>query len=466
MDKLILRSSRYCHWFQKSDTTALFHSLYVKTLFLDNNEHARLLSLITSRSSFNSHELTVAEQAVAERLYELGVLISQDEDEGSLVDELKDKYTGFPDIQIMYLILTETCNLACKYCFIENAMPVNRSLKNMTVTTAKKAVDLFSRSLCKTQEIKPSIIFYGGEPTINWSVLVEAVEYIKSKIAAGDLPDTTEISMISNGTLLTEERINFIKYNNIGLSLSIDGVGSNNDARVFVDGRPSIDRVLQTYELTKKIGYPVGISCTVTPTNVDHLDEITSWMIEEQVASVGFNILMDTPNRPQITPELVTKISNCLTNAYVRLRNHNIYEDRIGRKVNTFINQEIYPFDCAGYGGQLVIAPDGAIGVCHAYLGEREYFVANVNTCADFNPQDNQVFLEWSSRSPFNMSQCQDCPVLGICGGGCAKNAEMKHGSIWGLDDRFCIHAKHTLEWMLWDLFDISLYQSEEITNE
>ena len=117
------------------------------------------------------------------------------------------------------------------------------------------------------------------------------MEYIQSKIRAGNLPESTTVSMISNGTLLTKDKMEFVKGNNIGLSISIDGVGSNNDARVFLDGRPSIDSVMKSYELIKRIGYPVGISCTITPTNVDNIDEITTWMIDEQVASVGFNIL-------------------------------------------------------------------------------------------------------------------------------------------------------------------------------
>ena len=43
--------------------------------------------------------------------------------------------------------------------------------------------------------------------------------------------------------------------------------------------------------------------------------------------------------------------------------------------------------------------------------------------------------------------------ALGICGGGCPFQAEITTGSIWGLDERFCVHAKMTLEWLIWDLY-------------
>lgn len=51
-----------------------------------------------------------------------------------------------------------------------------------------------------------------------------------------------------------------------------------------------------------------------------------------------------------------------------------------------------------------------------------------------------------------NIFQCKNCPALGICGGGCPFQAEIEKGSIWDLDERFCIHAKLTLEWLIWDL--------------
>jgi hypothetical protein len=39
-------------------------------------------------------------------------------------------------------------------------------------------------------------------------------------------------------------------------------------------------------------------------------------------------------------------------------------------------------------------------------------------------------------------------------GGGCALNAKANGKSIWDLDERFCIHAKATLEFLIWDLFE------------
>jgi uncharacterized protein len=104
-------------------------------------------------------------------------------------------------------------------------------------------------------------------------------------------------------------------------------------------------------------------------------------------------------------------------------------------------------FECDG----VVILPDGKIGVCHAYSGTGEFFI---NPDSKFDPFEHPFWKEWSKRSPLNMPQCYGCEALTICGGGCPHNADINKGSIWEIDDHFCIHAKETLNWLIWDLYE------------
>lgn len=50
------------------------------------------------------------------------------------------------------------------------------------------------------------------------------------------------------------------------------------------------------------------------------------------------------------------------------------------------------------------------------------------------------------------MPQCRDCIALSVCGGGCPFSADERNGSIWELDDIFCVHAKKTTEFLIKDL--------------
>jgi len=123
------------------------------------------------------------------------------------------------------------------------------------------------------------------------------------------------------------------------------------------------------------------------------------------------------------------------------------------RKVNSFSSQKIHPYDCAASGSrQIVIAPDGQVGICHGYIGSRKHFVGTVFD-NDLIVEDTLTYKDWKKRSPITMKQCQSCVALGTCGGGCPCDAEISKGSIWELDERFCVHAKMTIDWIIKDLW-------------
>lgn len=174
------------------------------------------------------------------------------------------------------------------------------------------------------------------------------------------------------------------------------------------------------------------------------------------IKSFGFNILMSDEN---FTPssqynELAAQF---IIDEFLELRKKGIYEDRIMRKLRAFTKSQIYFSDCAATSGsQIVVAPTGQVGICHGCLHDKKYFVTNVDD-HNFDARKNPTFIEWSQLTPINKEECQDCPALGICGGGCAINAmHSKPGNtIHSIDERFCVHAKKTLEFLIRDLYRV-----------
>ena len=139
--------------------------------------------------------------------------------------------------------------------------------------------------------------------------------------------------------------------------------------------------------------------------------------------------------------------------AFKELREVGIFEDRIMRKVQAFEDGKLFLYDCCASGGnQYVIDPAGNIGICHGYLNNGKYFSDNVSN-PTFDFRNNDVYHFWRNRTPLRMEQCQNCECIGICGGGCPYAADFMHGSIYEVDDRFCIHAKKVLNWMIKDLY-------------
>lgn len=358
---------------------------------------------------------------------------------------------------ILYLIMTEKCNFACDYCFIERYMDQKKT-NVMTKEIAKKAIDFYVRQIGLDKSRfseKKEILFYGGEPLSNFSVVEYCANVIHDYVQKGILPNETNLSMVTNGTFINDEVAK--KLNDLGISFSISLDGATpaaNSCRKYHNGMPGYSDIIRGLETAKKNGCDVGLSITLSQEALKDGDKIFELIDKYNLKSIGFNILL-TDSNYSVPEEYFINVSKFLIEAFKVFRQKGIYEDRVMRKVDAFVNHKIHLQDCAAEGAnQLVIAPNGDVGICHGYLSTRETFVTNVDS-QDFRMDQDPLFLEWNKRTPLNMKKCLNCMALGTCGGGCALNAKANHQSIWDLDERFCIHSKATIEFLIWDLFDI-----------
>ena len=131
------------------------------------------------------------------------------------------------------------------------------------------------------------------------------------------------------------------------------------------------------------------------------------------------------------------------------------------RRIKPYISNGFSFKDCMGVGGQIVLAPDGRIGPCQAFLGLDEYFPLSVEalylqlpTLTSEDVYKNPIFEELRHRFPLNMKNCIDCSAIAICGGGCPYASFARKHSIWEIDDSVCSQSKKIMEWMLWDTYD------------
>lgn len=327
----------------------------------------------------------------------------------------------------------------------------------MSQDVTLKSVEFFERmlSLHPSEKDEKNIIFYGGEPLLNYPTLVFALQEIKRR--ERDKPslwNNTKLSLVTNGTLLTKERILELHSYNLEVGISIDGPEYiTNTNRFYPDKRGAYNDARRAIDLCREANVPFGLSLTLSEIAVRHPGDVMRFIEEVSPASIGFNILLgggaNTPYSGYNEDAALL-----LINAFKEFRKTGLFEDRMMRKVKVFSQQQVYPFDCGATGGsQVVFAPSGQVGICHGYLAEKKYFPATVED-VEFTPSSDPTFLEWARRTPLRMDACQDCAALGICGGGCPMNAERTKGSIFDLDERFCVHARTVLEWLVWDLYD------------
>jgi len=370
-------------------------------------------------------------------------------------------YNTVPNITLMYFILTDRCNLECKYCFIEKgALKGNPHYGDMNWKTAKAGIDFFINQIKSVGE--KMIIFYGGEPLLNFDVLKRTVSYAREKEKLGHFKGPVKFQIITNAVLVTPEIAKFFAEEKIILGISIDGPREIHEKmRVSKNSNGSFDETIRGYWLLKNAGTNLGISCTIGKHNIEVLDNVAEYFIKELgVKSVGFNL----PNLIKGQEDLMIPMEKIVENiikAYAVCRKFGVVEDRLwNRRVRTFVEEQFWFTDCAGCGNQIVVLPNGAVGPCHAFLGSTKYFESNVFREEDLT--NNPVWREWKKRAPIFMHQCYDCPAISICGGGCAYLAHENYGNILEKEKNICVFCNNVLEWLVGELYE-DVYNKSDV---
>ncbi len=453
-----LKFSRFVNMFEKEDVIALFHSLRLEVLYMKKSLFSKLIDNLRDGNLTNYSEEDLLEIKIAlNQLRKINFLLPEDYNEMKDLEKIKEALLNKINIRMMYLLLTDTCNLHCAYCFLETNTPSNYQKVSMSEMIVKQAIEFYARMIEYNESPINSgeevIHLYGGEPLLNVRGIKVAINEINEFKKKRRLPSDLKIALVSNGTLINEEMAKFFRNNNVSVGISIDGpMLIHNKYRKYSNGKGSFENTLKGFRTLTKYKVKTGISCTITPALLNSLDLFLDFIKQlDNCDGVSFNILHSNFGI-KVDEEYYKKAAIFVIRAFEDLRKLGIYEERMLRKITAFVNQQIVPYDCGAGGEQIAISPAGLVSICQDTLRTPEFIVTKVEDL-DFNPIKNKIMREWSLRSPLNIPECLQCPALGICGGGCPINAKITNGSIWSIDKRICPHSLYTLEWIIWDVY-------------
>lgn len=163
------------------------------------------------------------------------------------VKKIEHVYTPFAEhflarrLQKVTLQLTQNCNFRCAYCHYtcNDGSQRTHSSKRMSVEVAKAAILYLRDHSVDTQSVY--IGFYGGEPFLEFSLLKEVVAFCEDQLRGKDI----HFTVTSNGTLLTDDVIEFLAAHKFVLLVSLDGPREiHNRSRIFSGGKGSFDVVI------------------------------------------------------------------------------------------------------------------------------------------------------------------------------------------------------------------------------
>ena len=387
-----------------------------------------------------TNSLTDINPSMVQILTDKGFIVENDDADDKILDDCRKEILE-PYISTAYFFLTKNCNLACRYCFERQSETKNSSEGVMSFDVFNRGLDFFQRLInldkARVNERK-TIIFYGGEPFHNKKLLFSAITEIQNRIKKGDLPVQSKMLVVTNGTLMNDEDIQFIKKKGVPVTCALEGDRQASSNRVYPDGETlAWDKATETFKKCVEAGIDLNIACTLSPETIARQKEVLDYFISIGATNIGFNVILDN-DIIQLNTDYDDKAADFVTTAYRTLSDNNITENRTRRRLDVFKHKHPCLFDCNAAGGrQIAIAPNGDIGICHEHIMDKKHFITTIDDM-EFDPKQSAEYKMWNKRSPLYIDSCQNCIALGVCGGGCVINSERKHDSIFIPDQRFC----------------------------
>jgi len=360
--------------------------------------------------------------ALFRRLYDGGLLV----DERNLADTLQTyrdiNNNLFQDTSLHIAVVTSRCNLGCRYCHADTVKK-----NDMDAAVAARVLHyLFSvKNRCLSLE------FQGGEPLLNWETTAFLVENARKFNTMGkDL----RLSVVSNLTLLDEEKMEFFIRHRVDICASFDGPRPVHDKnRVFPDGRGTYDIVLEKAKLFKDT---FGRKINFMPTITRHSFAYTKEIIDEYLRLGQAHIALRPVSRlgsacacwRQIgyTPEEFIHFYKNALDYILELNKKGVF---MVERMAAFILKKVLMKQDPGYTelmspcgagrGQIVYMPDGECYPCDEarMLPDEIFRLGNIKTAEyeDMMKQDSLLHLLeasvvhlWDPASVFS-------PWIGVC---------------------------------------------------
>ena len=344
----------------------------------------------------------------------------------------------------LIIILSNYCNLACKYCYANGGNYENNNLDNMSLETLKKSIETVLSIYPDGIEY---IQFFGGEPLINKNVMVDGIEFINNYFRIKGIK-APKYTIVTNGILIDDDIIEIFNKYFSSVTISLDGEKSINDkSRVFktnvVESASVYDKVIEKIELinNKKRSFSLSLEITVTPYHID------SFINEGTINSISCLRKLDV-DVFQVSPVFHrdNKEYQFSNQESVKLffdkwviESFNSLSKKKGKYVNVgnilkaFSKKCYNGNNCGAVKSDIAIDVNGDMYPCFMFIGHEKFKIANSYNfnIEKYNTNRNKIIKELTQAN--NNIKCSNCWAKKLCSdsyGHCIGARYLLNGSI------------------------------------
>jgi len=320
-------------------------------------------------------------------------------------------------LPVIFIVkVTHLCNMACSYCYDADKHSESQ------VMDAESLEELihWSYIYCKNEGITTAeFVWHGGEPTLAGVEFYRSVVELQQEVFS-------EISykngIQTNGTLLSDEFVDFIIEYDFKVSVSLDGPKTANSPwRVRKDGCDPFEEVEKTITVMKEKGISVGIGAVVHRGNYDKLIDTYNYFKKHDL---NYNIVFDF-NEELETDYLMSVKESVLDLFRHWCKDENTLKVRLlNSMLMSFIHQCnsecTFNISCCSGEELLVVNTNGDIYPCSIFVDDSRYLFGNIGSVSSYS--DIQASIGYhtiTKNKKENAQRCNQCTYYNLCYGGC-----------------------------------------------
>lgn len=346
-------------------------------------------------------------------------------------------------------LLSYDCNFNCYYCY-QNKIRKKIDPKKIKHRFSKELVDTIynfinaqdNRSIENIKNRNKEITLYGGEPLLKENKQI--IKYLFSKFAQTE-KFNYKYFIITNGYNL-DDYLDILNSKLISaIQVTLDGIEDmhNNRRMLKIEKNNSFEKVYNNILLVLKKEINIYLRLNVDQSNIKSifklLDKLESdGFTKKKNLTIYIDVIELTGNVTQKNHQYnlqevyndIKKYSN--EKDYKIITHSELY---IEKMADSFIkNKSLRKFHntsfCNAHENQFVLDPFENIYPCYEMDLNANEAIAKLSGNGQilFNEKQKKV---WYNRHVASNQKCKKCAYALYCGGGCAKRAEEKNGTIY-----------------------------------
>jgi uncharacterized protein len=346
--------------------------------------------------------------------------------------------------------VSDACNLQCTYCYEgEGNERTNfpkiedKTLENIIRDTLSQANGLIK------------FAWHGGEPLLSGiDTFRKGVEFQK-KFNDKGYPILNTVQ--TNGLLLNEEWVAFLKQNKFQVGLSIDGSKDIHDQqRIGKDQRGSYDQVIEAIKLLKTYNIPFGIISVISNNSEGRAKDFFENFREIGINSYdihpdfGMNHNLRKPVFPKVFSDFVIDLFEAWL-AYGQSNIHIRFFDDVFQYLSSGSPSTCYfAGSCTNI---IAFESNGDAIPCTRPFDREKYTFGNIKDQSLDSILSGDKFLKFKNYDVYGQQKFNDCPWFEMCHNGCPQH-RITDGLQNVAGDNFYCNCKNDLEGGYADIFD------------